>query len=207
MKQNLNEYIENAQGGDEAAMEFLIKKFTPKVIAICKEYFLVDAEFDDLLQEGNTGLYKAIKSFSTKKNDNFPLYATLCIRRQLFNAVKKSKAKKNDALNNALSIDEQGRVDVGTNLGDDVQRVLLLGSTLSPEQYSMNKLFMENVTNLIKDLLSVEQYCILIMYINGYSYADIAAKINKNVKFIDNAIQAIRKKLSHIRSQLIKGEQ
>lgn len=207
MKNDLTNYIQSAQSGNAQDMEYLIKKFTPKVINICKEYFLSDAEFEDLLQEGKTGLYKAIKSFSVTKNDNFALYATLCIRRQLFNAIKKSKAKKNDALNNALSIDEQGRVDTGTkDISDDVQKVLLIASSLSPEEYSLNKLFMESLINMIKDLLSSEQYCILIMYVNGYSYGDIAAKLGKNTKFVDNSIQTIRKKLAVVKNLLNKGE-
>ena len=51
--------IIQAKNHNEEAMEELMRTFKPKVIAISREYFLIGAEFDDLIQEGMIGLYKA----------------------------------------------------------------------------------------------------------------------------------------------------
>jgi len=48
--------IKKAKSNDQNAMEELFQFFKPKVIAISREYFLVGADFDDLLQEGMIGL-------------------------------------------------------------------------------------------------------------------------------------------------------
>ena len=49
---DINEEIKRAQTHDEEAMENLLRIFKPKVVAISREYFLIGADFDDLLQEG-----------------------------------------------------------------------------------------------------------------------------------------------------------
>ena len=96
--------IKLAKNHDEQAMDELLGMFKPKVIAISREYFLVGAEFDDLIQEGMIGLYKAIGIYDETKNHNFSAFASLCIHRQLQNAVKNANRKKNNPLNTYLPI-------------------------------------------------------------------------------------------------------
>ena len=54
--------LKNAQAGDGESMELILKSFKSKVNAICREYFLIGSDFDDILQEGMIGLYKAIQT-------------------------------------------------------------------------------------------------------------------------------------------------
>ena len=69
--QELNKYLYQAKNGDIESMDYILQYFKPKVIAICREYFLIGADFDDILQEGMIGLYKAIMGYNKDKNDNF----------------------------------------------------------------------------------------------------------------------------------------
>ena len=66
----INELVVLAKNHDEEAMETLLREFKPKVIAISREYFLIGAEFDDLIQEGMLGLNKAINAFEFLNNES-----------------------------------------------------------------------------------------------------------------------------------------
>ena len=93
-EKEISNLIIKAKNHDEEAMEKLLQAFKPKVIAISREYFLIGAEFDDLLQEGMIGLYKAINVYDETKNHSFSAFASLCIHRQLQNAVKMQIERK-----------------------------------------------------------------------------------------------------------------
>ena len=67
----INEMVTKAKLGDFESMEYILQFFKPKVTAICREYFLLGADFDDLLQEGMIGLYKSIMAFNESKTDKF----------------------------------------------------------------------------------------------------------------------------------------
>ena len=67
----INEIVVKAKNGDMQSMEYILQYFKPKVTSICREYFLLGADYDDLNQEGMIGLYKAIVGFNSNKNDNF----------------------------------------------------------------------------------------------------------------------------------------
>ena len=75
--------VKLAKQHDTEAIEELLTLFKPKVIAISREYFLIGAELDDLIQEGMIGLYKAINVYDETKNHNFSAFASLCIHRRL----------------------------------------------------------------------------------------------------------------------------
>ena len=52
----------------------------------------------------------------------------------------------------------------------------------------------------VKKALSGYEYDILTLYLDGYSYSDIADKKKKNVKSVDNAVQRIRKKIAKVKT-------
>lgn len=74
--------------GNEEALNFLIKKYRGNVQAKTSTYFLRGADKEDLVQEGMVGLYKAIRNFKGDKMSSFKTFAELCIKRQMFTAVK-----------------------------------------------------------------------------------------------------------------------
>lgn len=197
--QEINQYVLQAKNGDMESMDYILQYFKPKVTAICREYFLIGADFDDILQEGMIGLYKAIMGYNSDKNVNFPAFASMCIHHQIQNAVKTANSKKHQPLNDYVTINIEGRIDDNK---DDAPKIMLQANDKGVEQLSLDKeratLFYEN----LKSQLSYLQYCILLMYLNGYSYSEIAQKHNLTNKNVDNQIQAIKRKLR----VLLKGE-
>lgn len=66
--------IEKAQAGDKEAAETLVAENMPLVKSIAKRY-KNSVEYDDLIQLGSLGLYKAIMNFDVKFGVRFSTYA------------------------------------------------------------------------------------------------------------------------------------
>ncbi len=194
----INEMVLQAKNGDLNSMESILQFFKPKVTAICREYFLLGADFDDILQEGMIGLYKAIIAFNSGRNENFSSFASMCIHHQIQNAVKIASSKKNQPLNDYISINVEG----GISATEDTPKLMLQAGDLSAEQQSLNRESEDGLYKKVKSALTNLQYGILLMYLNGYSYGEIADKYQTTTKTIDNNIQAIKRKLRVV----LKGE-
>ncbi|MBQ7880891.1 MAG: sigma-70 family RNA polymerase sigma factor [Clostridia bacterium] len=196
--QQISEVVAKAKLGDFESMEHILKCFKPKVTSICREYFLLGADFDDLIQEGMIGLYKAIVGYNVDKNDNFSSFATMCIHHQVQNAVRVANSKKNQPLNDYVSINVEGKF----SQNEDSPKLMLQASDKCAEQLSLDKEREDVLYTQVKQALTNEQYGVLLMYLNGYSYNEMATKYNVTTKKVDNIIQAIKRKLR----VLLKGE-
>ncbi|MBQ8615042.1 MAG: sigma-70 family RNA polymerase sigma factor [Clostridia bacterium] len=188
--------IKKAKNHDEEAIEELFSIFKPKVIAISREYFLVGAEFDDLLQEGMIGLYKAIGVYDESKNHSFSAFASLCIHRQLQNAVKNANRKKNSPLNSYVPIKYYD--GSSSSEEDNVLKLVIVDDASDIEQNYIDKELNTIVISKVKDILTDEQFNILKQFLNGDSYSLIAENMKMTTKQVDNALQAIKKKLKMI---------
>ncbi len=196
----INREIKLAQAHDDNAMENLLRIFKPKVIAISREYFLIGADFDDLLQEGMIGLYKAINIYDPDKNHNFSAFASLCIHRQLQNAVKNANRKKNAPLNSYVPI----KYYDGSNTSDDdkVNKLVIVDDDSDIEKNYIDKEMTAIVISKVKNLLTDLQFKVLKMFINGDSYEKMANSLNLSKKKVDNLLQSIRKKLRKIKGEI-----
>lgn len=187
--------LESAKNGNGESMELILKSFKPKVNAICREYFLIGSDFDDILQEGMIGLYKAIQNYDSAKNDNFARFASLCIHRQIQNAVKIANSKKNLPLNDYFSINIEGEIESD---GERSPQIILVTKDRVAEKVSLAKEKNSNIIKKIKEILNDLQFKVLIYYLNGYSYNEIASIIDEKPKKIDNIIQQIKRKLKNV---------
>jgi RNA polymerase primary sigma factor len=80
-----------AKKGDEAARRRLAVSNLPFVVAVAKK-FSSRARLDDLIQEGNVGLMKAIEHFDPKKNVRFATYAVWWIRAYITRYLKDNRS-------------------------------------------------------------------------------------------------------------------
>ena len=99
--------LERAQKGENAAIEEMLNRYKKQVRGRANTLYLVGADKDDLIQEGMIGLFKAIREFNPEKNESFGAFAQLCITRQMYSAIKASKRKKNQPLNDYVSLYEE----------------------------------------------------------------------------------------------------
>ncbi len=199
-EKEISNLILRAKNHEEEALEELLSMFKPKVIAISREYFLIGAEFDDLIQEGMIGLYKAINVYDETKNHNFGAFASLCIHRQLQNAVKNANRKKNSPLNTYLPI----KYFDGSNNSDEDEafRLVIVDDNSDIEKNFIDKELNTIVISKVKNLLTQEQFKVLKLFLNGDSYSRIAEIMQFTPKHVDNMLQAIKKKLHTIKGEV-----
>lgn len=194
--------VDKIMAGDTKAMDFLMNKYKNLVRSRARTLFLVGADKEDLIQEGMIGLYKAIRDFRKEKDVSFAYFAEMCINRQMYSAVKGSNTKKNQPLNNYVSIDSM----VGTE-EQEVPMENLLGISTeknrNPEQLVIDKESADVIEYTIVGHLSKMEREVLFYYMKDYNYNQIAAAVGKEVKSVDNAIQRIKKKLSQVLNDLL----
>ena len=69
--------------------ELRAAQYSRLVSRIVRQFFLQGGDQDDLYQEGMIGLLKAIRSYDPARSDNFEAYASLCIRRQIYDTIRR----------------------------------------------------------------------------------------------------------------------
>ncbi len=176
---------------DTDAMDHLIDKYRNLVKRETREVYMIGADSEDLVQEGMIGLFKAIRDYTPDRNASFFTFAVICIKRQIYTAVTSSNRKKNAPLNNYISFyadDEDGYSKIIDSLVAEDES--------DPERTVILKERMGGLLERIDTALSAFEREVLKLYLDGWSYTEIAGKLSKPEKSIDNAIQRIRKKLS-----------
>ncbi|WP_028609675.1 RNA polymerase sporulation sigma factor SigH [Paenibacillus harenae] len=186
------EIVEAVRNGDSIALEYLINKYKNFVRAKARSYFLIGADREDIVQEGMIGLYKAIRDFKGDKLASFKAFAELCITRQIITAIKTATRQKHIPLNSYVSLDKP-------IYDEDSDRTLLdviCGTRVSdPEELIINQEEFVGLEDKMSEILSDLERKVLMLYLDGRSYQEIAVDLNRHVKSIDNALQRVKRKL------------
>ena len=188
------ELVLMAQNGDDAAQDYLLDKYKSLVRAKSRAYFLIGADSEDIIQEGMIGLYKAVRDYNEEKNTSFRSFAELCVNRQMITAIKAATRQKHQPLNSYVSLNKPVDEEESEQTYMDFLQSSS-GSLLNPEALLIgqeNKSFLED--QMVKNLSSFETR-VLVLYLQGRSYFEIANVLDKPEKSIDNALQRVKKKL------------
>ncbi len=181
-----------AREGNYDALEFLIGKYKNFVRAKARSYFLIGADREDIIQEGMIGLYKAIRDFRGDKLSSFKAFAELCITRQIITAIKTATRQKHIPLNSYVSLDKP-------IYDEDSDRTLLdviSGIRITdPEDLMVNREEYSDIELKMSEILSSLEWRVLMLYLEGKSYQEIAVELNRHIKSIDNALQRVKRKL------------
>lgn len=178
--------IENINAGETLCMDVLIERYKRQVRNQARPLYLIGGDSDDLIQEGMLGLFKAIRDYRPDKSDSFEAFASLCISRQLYSAIQAAGRLKHAPLNSY--------VELSPELGEQADGL----KGRSPEELLIDQ---ENIRSLQEEILKAAtplEQKILEAYLNGQSYTEIAQRLGKGPKSIDNALQRIRRKLNLI---------
>ncbi len=182
--------IANLRAGDKNIMDYILNKYKPLVLSKANAMYLIGGDTDDLIQEGMIGLFKAIRDYRADKESSFFHFAELCITRQIYSAVEASNRKKHVPLNTYVSFysqsGEEGKSLAETLSGDIMD---------NPEQLIINQENLQLFWEKLRERLSAMERQVLDEYLSGLNYRQIAEKMGKSPKAIDNALSRIKSKI------------
>ena len=174
-----------AAQGDSTVEAELVCRYGWLVRACARPLFLAGGDSEDLIQEGMLGLLTAIRTFRPARAAAFRTYAEICIRSRLLTAVRAAQGGKHSPLNHSVSY-EPPLFD-GTN-------AYLFSSAESPEDVVIGREELKERLEALKGRLSKFEAQILPPYLSGLSCGEIAQRVGRSQKSVDNAIQRIRRK-------------
>ena len=189
------ELISRFKNGESEILDYLMEKYKSMVRKKARTMFLIGGENDDLIQEGMIGLFKAVRDYQPDKDATFQTFASICVDRQIYNAIQSSNRQKHQPLNSYVSLSEQG--------GENEEH---LGDTWveNPESIIIDQENVENLEQEITTTLSPMENQVLEYYLAGNGYGEIAELMGKTPKSIDNALRRIRTKIKEQLEQLRK---
>ena len=188
-----------AQGPDGgAALEFLLNRYKNFVRSRARSYFLIGADHEDIVQEGMIGLYKAVRDFRPEKLASFRAFAELCVTRQIITAIKTATRQKHIPLNSYISLNKP-------IFDEESDRTLLdvisEGRITNPEELLIGQEDLSTIESRIGKMLSPLEWEVLLAYLDGRSYQEIAEDLGRHVKSIDNALQRVKRKMEKLLEQ------
>lgn len=181
-----------AANGDRRAEEILVVRYNRLVRICARPYFLAGGDSEDLIQEGMVGLLGAIREYDPNKAASFRTYAEVCIKNRLFSAVKAAARDKHTPLNNSVSFENPLFSGTGERFACGTPD----RQAEDPEEIILSREAFRERMKALHGQLSGFEASILRLYLNGLSYSEIAAEVNKSPKSVDNAVQRIRRKLA-----------
>jgi RNA polymerase sporulation-specific sigma factor len=186
------EVVIRAKNGNTNAQEYLINKYENFVKTKAKSYFLIGADKEDIYQEGMIGLYKSIRDFNPEKLTSFKAFAEICVTRQIITAIKTATRQKHIPLNTYVSLNKP----IYDEESDRTLLDVLSGLKITdPEELIISKEEMLHIEKEMGRVLSDLEMEVLMSYLDGKSYQEIACDLDRQAKSIDNALQRVKRKL------------
>ena len=176
--------------GDKDAEEYLIIKYTPLVNNEVRTMFLVGAEIEDLAQEGMIGLFQAIRDYSEDSGAAFSTFAYKCVKNRCMTAMTTANRKKHSPLNTYISIfynDDESEGDEKAVVSDE--------GINNPESIYIRREKIEKMYEEMEMKLSFLEKKVVDFYLEGLSRREIAERLGKSEKSVDNALTRIHNKL------------
>ena len=167
-------------GEDHDAVRELVLRYTRLVRACARPLFLAGGDHEDLVQEGMIGLLDAIRGYSAEGGAPFECFASICIRRRMISAIRSANARKHAPLNDALPLEQSG------------------GQGSDPETALIGRERFASFMSVLRQRLSPAEQKILALYLEGFSYRQIADRLDRPTKSVDNAVQRIRRKAAAV---------
>lgn len=178
-----NKALEEFQSGNEAVFSDICEQYNPLMLAMVSRIILSSfpgegsSEHDVYMQEATMALYKAAKSYDLKQSDvTFGLYAKICIKNKLLSLKRRlvsQQRKKNASATKQAKSKEKGN------------NIYKRKSELAPGQ----------LTEVIEHSLSDFEKKVFDLYLQDFSYGEIAENLGVSPKTVDNAVYRIRRKL------------
>ena len=168
--------------------EILVLRYGDLVRACTRPLFLAGGDYEDLVQEGMIGLLQAIRTYDPTQGVPFSSFAAICIRRRAISAVRAAAAQKHQPLNASVPFQ-------ASSFGSAAPLSAPQHGQTDPEEVMIGQEELAAFRNWLDGSLSSLEKKVLALYLQGLSYHEIAKRINRSTKSVDNAVQRIRTKV------------
>lgn len=135
-----------------------------------------DIEADDLQQEGFIALFSAVKAYSSDKG-SFSSFADVCIGNRMKNAVLRARRYEK---------------------AEDYDFEQIQDDSAPTDDFVILKEYNTELFKRLSQILSQREFSVIGLYMNGYSYKQIAEKLGTSVKSVDNSLSRARQKLKKL---------
>ncbi len=177
--------VSKAKEGDSNALTELIKRYSNFVLQKSRSFNNVSGiDSDDLYQEGMLGLLSAVYTFDESRDVKFSTYASTVVSNKMLSSVRNNNAKKNLPLNSYVQIDEETEV---------------VSQFPTPEETVIYNEELTIINKFIENNLSKSEKRVFKLNLLGLSYKEIAEILDCTEKYVDNALQRIRRKLRNLK--------
>lgn len=184
--------VDRARAGDDEALGALMGRYRSVARGKASNYFLVGGDRDDVVQEAMIGLYKAVRDWAPDGGASFRTFAEVCVTRQVLTAVRSASRHKHGVLTSAVPLDAPtGDADEGATLAD----LLPAADQFDPADAVAGAEQLRALQQHLAEVLSDLEQQVLRHHVEGKTYDEIAAVLQRHVKSVDNALQRIRRKL------------
>lgn len=167
------------KSNDAAAFVELVGLYSHIISSMANTFGLPASDFDDLCQEGRIALYRAAMSYDGKSS-SFATYASVCIRNSMTSWIKK-QLTANHLEREGISLD-----DFDADIAADKLNVA--------EKVASDDM-LERILDGGKSGLSDLEKTILGLKITGEGIREIAERLGKNEKSVENTLFRARAKV------------
>ncbi|MFL5890391.1 MAG: RNA polymerase sporulation sigma factor SigH [Solirubrobacteraceae bacterium] len=183
-------------------MDRIVKRYHGFVRLKASSYFLVGGDWDDLVQEGLVGLYKAVRDYRSDRESSFRNFAELCITRQIITAVKTATRNKHTPLNQYVSFSTS---PASATDGEPTLDEILPGPTAhDPVNQVISSEELRSLVACLSTVLSDLESRVLALYLDGHSYEAVGDRLDCDTKTVDNALQRVKRKVgAHLASRAV----
>lgn len=176
----MNRQVRPALEGESEAQRKLLRYFAVYIRSCARKFFLAEEDRQDLQQEGQIALFRAIERYREARGPFGP-YARLVIRRHINRAAEK--------------MIHRNAVERARDLSEDIGEMTNFRQIGDPETEVMERERFRELETQMRNKLTDLESGVLAMFLQGHTYREIGRRLKKPTKSIDNALRRIRVKI------------
>ena len=171
----ISDLLLKIRDGNDDAFSELFLKYTPMIRKLVSGFAFSSIRRDEAFCEASVAFYKATLSYSLEQKDvTFGLYARICVYRKLCDLSRKD------------SISKEFIADV------DIEKISVPAVV---ETGMIGKERVEATLKIARSILSEYEYEVFLLYLKGYTTAEICSLLSRSAKSVDNAKARLIKRL------------
>lgn len=187
------EYLYMIRQGSEDAMDTLSENYDKLLWKTCHVNFRIQEPFgiqvNDLYQEAKLGLLEALFSYQESRGVGLAHYIKICVTSYVQSELRRCRGQSYCLLNPYYSLEFEFSDDGSIMMMDLLEDKSTEYAPAYQAQMEESKVILKNI---ISELSQLEQD-IYSLWIDGYSYKEIASVCDTTVKQVDNKIQKIKR--------------